>query len=252
MSHRPLDLSLPTDALTIVPWPDAVVDLLGHDPRSTYVERFWLPILGPSTYLLLRHLAAGLDESPDGFELPLLDTAQALGLGSRVGRNGPFLRAIDRAVQFKVCRTEDSRTLQVRRRLAPLTRPQVGRLSPPLRDAHDAWLAAAERRPDLDQQRTRARRLALSLAVLGEPDEEIEHQLHRWHVHPALAAESVRWARDHARRAKPDPAGDDPSPDPDPGPGPGGPGASTARTPRARALAERARRQVFDPAGDAA
>ena len=34
--------------LRIVPWRDEVIDRVGHDPRSAYVERFWLGILGPS------------------------------------------------------------------------------------------------------------------------------------------------------------------------------------------------------------
>jgi hypothetical protein len=29
-------------------WPEAVIDAVGHDPHSTYVEMFWLEILGPS------------------------------------------------------------------------------------------------------------------------------------------------------------------------------------------------------------
>ena len=40
--------------LTIRPWPDDVIDSLGHDPRSHYVETYWLGILGPVTYLFLR------------------------------------------------------------------------------------------------------------------------------------------------------------------------------------------------------
>lgn len=35
--------------LRIQPWPDPLLDDQGHDPRSAYVERFWLPVLGPST-----------------------------------------------------------------------------------------------------------------------------------------------------------------------------------------------------------
>jgi hypothetical protein len=42
----PLDDALPR-ALRIEPWADPVIDHLGHDPRSAYVEHFWLPILGP-------------------------------------------------------------------------------------------------------------------------------------------------------------------------------------------------------------
>ncbi len=31
----------------ISPWLDPVVDRRGHDPRSSYVEKFWLGTLGP-------------------------------------------------------------------------------------------------------------------------------------------------------------------------------------------------------------
>ena len=64
-AHRPgitapvIDLELGT--ITILAWHDEVGDALGHDPRSDYVERFWLSILGPSTTWLLRSLAWGLE-----------------------------------------------------------------------------------------------------------------------------------------------------------------------------------------------
>lgn len=193
-----LDPTLPTDAIHVVPWPDAVYDRLGHDPRSSYAETFWLPVLGPSTYLLLRHLVARLDDHPDGFDLDLLDGARALGLGTRGGRNAPFVRAIARSVQFKVCGFHDD-ALTVRCRLAPLTRNQQSKLGPLLRDRHEAWQRAEAARPSPDDQRRRARQLALSLAELGEHDEAIEHQLHRWRLHPALAHEALRWARDRQR-----------------------------------------------------
>ena len=35
--------------IRVEPWPDPVIDELGHDPRSAYVETFWLPVLGPTT-----------------------------------------------------------------------------------------------------------------------------------------------------------------------------------------------------------
>ena len=41
---------IPTTAtLAVRPWPDPVIDALGHDPRSAYVEQYWLGILGPPT-----------------------------------------------------------------------------------------------------------------------------------------------------------------------------------------------------------
>ncbi len=72
-------------ALRVTPWPDPVLDVLGHDPRSWYAETFWLPTLGPTALLLMRHLADRFERTPDGVELPVADTAAALGLGARRG-----------------------------------------------------------------------------------------------------------------------------------------------------------------------
>ena len=207
MSLPALDLTLPTDVLHVSLWSDPVIDQLGHDPRSTYVERFWLPILGPTTTLLMRRLAHSLEAEPDGFDLALLDTATALGLGTKGGRNSPFLRAISRAVKFKIVRLDGSDTLAVRPKIPPLTRVQVDRLPLAVRDEHERWQVEAQRRPDLEQQRRRARRLALSLIELGEPDEAVEQQLHRWRFHPALAHDALRWAKE---RQKGQPAGTHP------------------------------------------
>ena len=63
MSRPILPFDLPLERLRIVRWPDPVVDATGHDLRSTYVERFWLPVLGPSTTWLARRIAADLDQS---------------------------------------------------------------------------------------------------------------------------------------------------------------------------------------------
>jgi hypothetical protein len=130
----------PESRLEVRPWPDPVLDHLGHDPRSTYVERYWLPILGPSSTWLLRRLAGGLDEHPDGFELEPTAWAVELGLGMRGGRHGPFWRSVDRACRFGAARRHGP-VLAVRRRLPPLTSHQVARLPDELRRRHDAWLA---------------------------------------------------------------------------------------------------------------
>ena len=61
--------------LAIVPWIDPVTDAVGHDPRSVYAETFWLPTLGPTALLLLRHLADRFERAPKGVELPVADTA---------------------------------------------------------------------------------------------------------------------------------------------------------------------------------
>ncbi len=204
MSLPPSIHALPTDRIRISSWSDPLLDQHGHDARSAYVEQFWLPILGPTTTLFLRHVAHRLDESPDGFDLPLVDTAGSLGLGLAGGRNTPFLRAIARAAKFKLARHVGHDTLAVHPRIPPLTRVQLERLPDHVRDQHQAWQAEAQRRPDVEQLHRRARRLALSLLEIGETDEQVERQLHRWQFHPALAHEALRWAHER-RRVEPVP-----------------------------------------------
>lgn len=204
MSLPPPEFRTLAATLRITAWEDPVVDLLGHDARSPYVEEFWLSVLGPSTTFFLRHVAGRLEESPGGFDLDLEETAKALGLGVRAGTGSPFVRAIARTGQFRLSQPVSSEALMVRRRLPPLTRHQLARLPAGLRDRHDAWEQQARQEPTIEQRRTRARRLALSLLELGETDEATEVQLHRWKIHPALAHEALRWAQARRREAPAD------------------------------------------------
>ena len=128
----------PETRLEVRPWIDQTLDQLGHDPRSLYVERYWVSILGPTSTLLLRRLAAGLEIKPDGFELDPVAWAFELGLGMRGGKNGPFWRAVDRCCRFNACHRQGE-ILLVRRKLAPLTLRQVQKLPPHLERAHHQW-----------------------------------------------------------------------------------------------------------------
>ena len=64
MSRPKLTFDLPADTLRIVRWDDPVLDAIGHDPRSSYVERFWLSLLGPCTTFLIRRIARRWRWSP--------------------------------------------------------------------------------------------------------------------------------------------------------------------------------------------
>lgn len=190
-----------TDSVRIRPWGDEVLDRMGFDPRSPYVERFWLGIVGPSVTWLIRRVAAGFDAAPDGFEMKLGETARALGLGDPGGRNSAFFRTVNRMVQFDLARVSAPSELEVLRRLPPLTRRQTSRLSPALQEAHERWLATAQEVPPSEAARRRSRQLALSLLELGEDPDEVERQLIRWRYHPAMARESMCWAVDRHREA---------------------------------------------------
>ncbi len=184
-------------AIRVTPWPDPVIDVIGHDPRSWYAETFWLPTLGPTALLLLRHLADRFELDPSGVELPVADTAAALGLGPRDGQHSPLVRSINRLRQFELACQESEETIAVRRALPPVHRRHVRRLPVALQARHAEWVEQQSNGP-LDIARRRSRRFALTLLAQGEPIDAVERALHACGFHPALAHEAVRWARDQA------------------------------------------------------
>ncbi len=187
--------------LGIEPWFDPINDPAGHDPRSEYVERYWLAILGPSTMWLVRHLANELDRNPTGFKLDMRETARSLGMGVGTGQKAPFIRSIERTCRFGAARFVGPSTLAVRRTLPTLSSNLASRLPSELRREHREVAKSPSCRPSSKEIRGRARQLALTLLQLGEDLAVTEHQLQRWHFHPAVAHEATRWAFDRYQQA---------------------------------------------------
>jgi hypothetical protein len=189
--------------LIVLPWLDPVVDAVGHDPRSPYVEHFWLGVLGPSTTWLLRRFATGFDSCPDGYELDLTETAAALGLATTGGRHNPFGRALRRCVQFGMAQP-NPHGLSVRRLLPPLSARQVARLPGRLRAVHGEWLAP----PPPGGTEYRARVLARSMLEVGDEPERVERQLHLVGVPVHVGTAALRWALDALTLQAPPPDDD--------------------------------------------
>ncbi|HUY86270.1 MAG TPA: hypothetical protein VMU77_04095, partial [Acidimicrobiales bacterium] len=91
--------------VAVRPWRDNFVDRSGHDPRSKYVEMYWLGTLGPSSVWLMRRLVTELDSNPDGFVFDAQEWAKWLGVGCSGGRNSRFARVVRRCVDFGAVRT---------------------------------------------------------------------------------------------------------------------------------------------------
>lgn len=136
-----IELAVHQGRLSIIPVGEPADELCGHEVRGRYVERFWLPVLGPSTVVLLRHLADLFDGAPSGTVIDLAETARAIGLGERPGKNAPLRRTIARAVDFGAAQLSNQRLL-VRRCLPPLSPRQLARLPEGLRLAHAAQTGA--------------------------------------------------------------------------------------------------------------
>ena len=188
----PLDAALVSESVVMRPLVDPAVDAHGFDPRSTYVELFWLGVLGPSSVWLLRRVALGFDTWPDGFELDVQDTADALGLAAG-HRNSAFTRTVQRIAQFGMARIGDD-GLYVRRRLPPLGARHLARLPASLRDAHRSWLRDDPVTDDARRDHERAHAAAAGLLGIGDEPELVERHLHAIGVPPRLASQAVSWA----------------------------------------------------------
>jgi hypothetical protein len=136
--------SLPDTLLAVTAWDDPVVAASGYDPRSDYVERFWLGVLGPSAVWLLRHLAHRFDEEPGGFTVDLADLGASLGLGTGSGRHAPLNRTLLRCCQFRMAHRFSADHVAVRRQLPPLAQHQLRRLPDRLQHEHLAYQPCVE------------------------------------------------------------------------------------------------------------
>ncbi len=142
-AQRASELLADRPSLEIFAWADEVIDALGHDPHDSYCEHFWLPIVGPSVYLLGRRFVVWLADNPDGLTVPLAPLSAAIGLGQGTGRTSPLIRSLSRMAAFGLARVAPGDRLAVRRRWPPLAAGRVRRLPGWLAQEHDDALRAA-------------------------------------------------------------------------------------------------------------
>ncbi len=183
----------PTTSLWVAPWDDGIVSETGHDPRSAYVERFWLGILGPSATWLLRSIAYGLENAPEGFDLAPGDMARVLGLGERTGRHSPFIRSVSRLCQFELAHYRGG-GLCVRATIPWVEPRMVARMPMQLQQEHVLWDTADEQASPLRAIRRRASLLAMSVVRTGGSASDAERMLARSGVHPSMTESFSEWA----------------------------------------------------------
>ena len=191
MAHAQLEISATDSQLMVVPWLDPVVDSIGYEVRSQYVELFWLNVLGPTATWILRRLVLGFDRYPLGYELDLDETASALGLSYTIGTANAFMRSLNRCVLFGVSQPTDG-GLEVRRRVPQVANRHLMRMPPHLRQAHQQWSLPTRRIALADLERARV--LAEAMVETGDDPDVVERQLLALGVAPAAAIEATSMA----------------------------------------------------------
>ncbi|MHB8263867.1 MAG: hypothetical protein ACYDGY_09010 [Acidimicrobiales bacterium] len=92
------------NSIRILPWNDPAISANGFDPRSLYVETFWLGTLGPTATWLIRLAAYNLDNHPAGVILDADEIAHRIGVGAGTGRNGALNKTLRRCARFGIAR----------------------------------------------------------------------------------------------------------------------------------------------------
>lgn len=132
------------DPLTVVPLRDEIVERLGFSPDDTYVETYWLPIVGPTALWALRRFTGWLASSPSGVTVPIAPLARELGLGHRGGAGSPAIRSVARLVMFGLADIRNG-SFAVRVAVPPLARRQLRHLPGHLAERHSAEREAPAR-----------------------------------------------------------------------------------------------------------
>lgn len=127
------------DELIIVPWSDSLIERLGYEPRSEYVETYWLPLFGPTASWVYRRFGLWV-AAEDKVTIDVDSFARSIGVG---GRRHYFDHTLARLVMFGAARW-DGDVLEVRRRLPRLSARMVSQLPAVLRHRHAGELRSSE------------------------------------------------------------------------------------------------------------
>src|SRR5919106_2357812 len=131
------------------PHTNPMVRACGIEPTDPYLEWCWLPVVGPSTVALVRHVAE-LTSSSGEARIPLSDLGRLLGLGAAdvPSRNNKLVRTLTRAEQFGLAFTSigvpgESLTFGIHNELAVVPARLLERLPEVARQRHVAAVEAA-------------------------------------------------------------------------------------------------------------
>ena len=126
-----------SDILTFEGWHDPIIDGFDQDPEGTYARLAWLPIIGPSSFLMWGTLASQLRRQRSAtWELAELAGFHGLQRGS--GRNGMVRRTLTRLVLFQLLAESAPDTWLVRLSAPPVSQRQLERLPGVVVQLHEA------------------------------------------------------------------------------------------------------------------
>jgi hypothetical protein len=131
--------------LSFEPWADPDIDQYDSKPNGTYSRLAWLPIIGPSSWLIWGTLAAQLRREPR-LDWELTALAEAHGISRGAGQHGMVRRSLHRLNQFRLLDTLEDTEHLVRLTAPPVSERQLQRLPSFVAELHRQTFAQVPRR----------------------------------------------------------------------------------------------------------
>lgn len=100
--------------MAIAWWHEAGTKEEGYPVDGAYVERFWLPVVGPSALWIARRLTTWL-----GCTIVMTELATDIGLQASIGANAPMTKSVYRLIHFGFVNRVDD-LLEVRTHVGPV------------------------------------------------------------------------------------------------------------------------------------
>jgi len=108
-----------------------------HGADDPYVEAVWLPVLGPASFVLWRHLARLTHRSPPP-TVSVAGLSAAVGLGPPQAHQSPINRALRRLARFGLVQV-GANGITVQAALPFVSGRQLARLDPAIQAMHRAY-----------------------------------------------------------------------------------------------------------------
>ncbi|MFN8016246.1 MAG: hypothetical protein U0R17_06550 [Acidimicrobiia bacterium] len=160
---------------------------------DSYIEQFWLPLLGPTATLLINNLTLKSLSNSQTFYISKAELSLSLGTGYRSGDSSPIQKQLIRLSRNKLIYQINSNEYLIPKIVPQLGITQISKLSNTLRTQHDAWITRLEISP-ISTFRRKIKQLVLKLQSLDYDNQKVKNILNSTGLHPSIIAEALELA----------------------------------------------------------
>lgn len=158
-----------------------------YDP---YIEKFWLPNIGPTASVLLNQLSIQALICRQRFFSNTTQLSLKVGTGNRQGHNSPVNKQLKRLCQFGLITELKQNEFMVPRTISSINNLVLYRLTRDMQEQHAIWMDRLSI-SHVSTQKRRMKALVSHLEIMGVSDLEIQNALYVSGLHPSIIGEAI-------------------------------------------------------------